>query len=426
MTTTPAKSKPLTDSATAVPPGYKRTEIGVIPQEWGIGRLGELGQCSSGGTPRKNDARFWGGEIPWVSSKDMKRSRLSDTTDHVTKLAIANGTRLADVGTILMVVRGMSLAHSFPVAILERPMAFNQDIKSFAPHAGFSNEFLLQWLQANQRRLLSLVAEATHGTKRMPTADLLGSHAPLPDPREQLVIAGALSDVDRLIEAMDQLIAKKRATKRAAMQQLLTGRTRLPGFSVEWETKPLGELADIKNGATPSTHVAAYWNGDIPWCTPTDITSTPGKYLGETERRITAEGMANCAASLLPAGALLLCSRATIGELKIAAAPMCTNQGFKSLICKAGMSGEFLYYLLQALRPQMIERAIGSTFLEIGKRDLASIQVTLPEHGEQTAIATVLSDMDAEIAALEARRDKTRALKQGMMPELLTGRIRLV
>jgi type I restriction enzyme S subunit len=112
--------------------------------------------------------------------------------------------------------------------------------------------------------------------------------------------------------------------------------------------------------------------------------------------------------------------------VKIALGEICTNQGFKSLVCKEGVSHEFLYYLLLTLKPQMLERAIGSTFLEIGKRDIASISTDFPDTDEQTAIATVLSDMDAEIAALERRRDKTSAIKQGMMQQLLTGRVRLV
>ena len=248
----------------------------------------------------------------------------------------------------------------------------------------------------------------------------------LPPLPEQRAIAEALSDVDGLLGCLEALIAKKRAIKQAAMQQLLTGKTRLPGFTAEWETKRLGGIADIKNGATPSTQVASYWDGTIPWCTPTDITSTPGKYLENTERRITEAGLTSCAASLLPAGSLLLCSRATIGEVRIAQTEICTNQGFKSLVCRKGISNEFLYYLILTLKPQMLERAIGSTFLEIGKRDISTIATSLPAEDEQTAIATVLSDMDAEIAALEARRDKTRAIKQGMMQQLLTGRVRLV
>lgn len=246
---------------------------------------------------------------------------------------------------------------------------------------------------------------------------------PLP---EQRAITEALSDVDGLLGALEALIAKKRAIKQAAMQQLLTGKTRLPGFNGEWEVKRLGDLADIHSGATPSTQVPGNWDGDIPWCTPTDITGTPGKYLTSTERRITRQGFASCAASLLPRGALLLCSRATVGELKIATTPICTNQGFKSLVCKQGTSNEFLYYLLLTLKPALIERSSGSTFLEIGTRDVASLQALVPTKEEQTAIATVLSDIDAEIAALEARRDKARAIKQGLMQQLLTGRVRLV
>ena len=114
------------------------------------------------------------------------------------------------------------------------------------------------------------------------------------------------------------------------------------------------------------------------------------------------------------------------GKLRLLPSLVCTNQGFKSLVCKNGVSNQFLYYLLVTLKPQMIERASWSTFLEIGKRDVAAIEVRLPPYSEQTAIATILSDMDAEIAALEAKLSKTRQLKQGMMQELLTGRIRLI
>ena len=201
---------------------------------------------------------------------------------------------------------------------------------------------------------------------------------------------------------------------------------RLSVSSAAWATTTLGEIADIKNGATPSTRISANWDGSIPWCTPTDITNAPGKYLTETARSITEKGLASCGASLLPAGALLLCSRATIGEIKIASSPVCTNQGFKSLVCTEQAHNEFLYYLILTLKPRLIQQAIGSTFLEISKHALASMEVSLPPLKEQRAIAEALSDMDAEIAALERRLDKVRALKQGMMQQLLTGKIRLV
>jgi type I restriction enzyme S subunit len=122
----------------------------------------------------------------------------------------------------------------------------------------------------------------------------------------------------------------------------------------------------------------------------------------------------------------LLCSRATIGEVRIAGCEIATNQGFKSLVCKPQVDNEFLYYKILTLKQQMLDRAIGSTFLEISKKDVARIEIPTPERREQTAIASILSDIDAEIATLERKRDKTRLLKQGMMQELLTGRKRLV
>ena len=281
----------------------------------------------------------------------------------------------------------------------------------------------LQFHPAFCRHLRRLAA----GTKVYATnrTHIASARLPLPPLPEQRAIAAVLSDMDELIGSLEALIAKKRAIKQAAMQELLTGRTRLPGFGGEWEAVALADVADIRNGGTPRTGIPAYWGGRIPWCVPTDITASRGKYLVTTTRSITPEGLASCGATLLPAGSLLLCSRATIGEIKIASMPVATNQGFKSMVSAESADNEFLYYRLVTLKERMIELATGSTFLEISKRDVASIHIDLPPLPEQRAIATILSDMDAEIAALERRLDKTRAIKQGMMQQLLTGSIRL-
>jgi type I restriction enzyme S subunit len=256
--------------------------------------------------------------------------------------------------------------------------------------------------------------------------NLVGHPIQLPSPSEQRVIAKALSDADALLGGLDRLIAKKRDLKHAAMQQLLTGQTRLPGFHGGWAVKRLGALAEIVSGGTPKTTEPAYWNGGIKWCTPTDITGCMGKYLTDTDRTISRLGLQSSGARLLPAGALLLCSRATIGAVKLAGGEICTNQGFKSLVCTPSVSNDFLYYKLLTMKQKMMERAFGSTFLEISKGNVAALEVNTPPPPEQTAIAVVLSDMDAELAALEQRREKTRDLKQAMMQELLTGHTRLL
>ena len=236
-----------------------------------------------------------------------------------------------------------------------------------------------------------------------------------------------MSDADALIESIRQLIAKKRQLKQGAMQELLTGRRRLPGFSEEWEEKPLGELADVRGGGTPSTSQAQLWDGGVPWCTPTDVTALSGfKYLTSTARTISQQGLSGSSAELIPANSVLMTSRATIGECAINLVPVSTNQGFKNFVPREAVDVEFFYYLLLTQKQGFIKLSAGSTFLEIGKRQLVGYEVRLPAtRTEQAAIANVLSDIDAEIVALEAKLTKASALKQGMMQELLTGKIRL-
>lgn len=266
-------------------------------------------------------------------------------------------------------------------------------------------------------------------TATMTTIDqtVLG-RCPIPYPalKEQTAIAEAVSDVDSLISSLQKLIEKKKAIKQGAMQELLTGQKRLPGFSGEWSKQQLGDICNIVNGGTPSTSIAEFWNGKILWCTPTDITSCSTKYIYTTESKITESGLKASSATLLPKGALLLCSRATIGEVRIAGNTICTNQGFKSLVVHQNISNEWLYYMVHVLKFNMLEKAIGSTFLEISKKDLAELDIIVPEFTEQKAIAQVLSDMDSEIEQLEKKLTKYQQIKQGMMQELLTGRIRLV
>jgi type I restriction enzyme S subunit len=249
-----------------------------------------------------------------------------------------------------------------------------------------------------------------------------------PTLREQEAIGEALSDADALIDSLSLLLTKTRKIKQGAMQQLLTGKKRLPGFSGDWVTLRLDQLADIRGGGTPSTAQEQFWNGNVLWCTPTDITALEGqKYLRNTARKLTQLGMRASAAELIPANSVVMTSRATIGECAINAHPVTTNQGFKSFIPFDGVDAEFLYYLLQTQRAGFISLCSGSTFLEIGKAQLSAYEVIVPERkGEQTAIATALSEIDRSIDVLHAKLGKVKELKQGMMQALLTGRIRLV
>jgi type I restriction enzyme S subunit len=407
--------------------GYKQTEVGLIPEDWEVRACAELCVKIQDGTHFSPSPG--GNDYLYVTSKNI----LFGTLDISTADRIDAGQHKAiyarcDVrhGDLLLTKDGANTGNA-ALNILAEEFSLLSSVAflRFDPMNQAPGYFLQQILSSpGQQRIKN--AMLGNAITRLTLENIRKLHFPVAPLHEQRAIAAVLSDVDALIALLEKLLAKKRDLKQAAMQQLLTGQTRLPGFSGEWEVKRLGDVVQIISGGTPKTGISAFWDGEIKWCTPTDITGTAGKYLFKTERTISPEGLSNCSAQLLPAGALLLCSRATIGEIKIAATEICTNQGFKSLICGKEVINEFLYYLLLTMKSKMVEKAIGSTFLEISKKDTASLEFSLPPLPEQRAIATVLSDMEAEMTALEQRLAKTRALKQGMMQELMTGRIRLV
>ena len=206
---------------------FRRTEIGEIPEEWQIVPLTDVGSWFSGGTPSRQSVSYWGGSIPWVSGKDMKHSRLGDAIEHVSMTAVSNGTRLTPAGSILVVVRGMILAHTFPVAMTTRKVAFNQDLKALVTNDSFDPEFLLYWLQYRKNRILALVDTATHGTKRLPTAQLFAQLVPLPQRQEQKHIAEFLRSNDSCSSVASANLERLAILKRALMSVLLTGELRV-------------------------------------------------------------------------------------------------------------------------------------------------------------------------------------------------------
>lgn len=186
----------------------------------------------------------------------------------------------------------------------------------------------------------------------------------------------------------------------------------------DWEVKTIGEAAEVVSGGTPRTQIKEYWNGDINWFTPTEIGKN--KYSFGSERKITLEGYNNCSAKLLPIGAILLTSRAGIGDVSIIMEKACTNQGFQSLIARENIHNEYLYYLVKTLKNTFLQFSIGSTFLEISPNRVKTVPIILPPTiEEQTAIANTLTDIDDLISALEKKIEKKKNIKQGAMQELL-------
>lgn len=201
--------------------------LGPLPAAWSVSTLGALGRWTTGGTPSKHRGDFWQGAIPWISPKDMKVSEIWGATDHITEAGAAAGSALAEPGAILVVVRGMILAHSFPIAVLRVRCAFNQDIRALTCVPGILPEYVVLALEAQRHALVDLATPTTHGTMRIVLDSLLSRPIALPSPSEQADIVAAVATVREKVSRERDFLDVLRSVKSAVRSALLSGRTRM-------------------------------------------------------------------------------------------------------------------------------------------------------------------------------------------------------
>ncbi len=421
--------------------GYKQTEVGVIPEDWDVASLSDLGSVVRGGSPRPaGDPRFFNGSfIPWLTVAALtniseNQMHVSETVGFLTEEG-SKHSRTLEQGTLIIANSGATLG---VVKILGVKCCANDGIAAIVNHRKGDKEFVCHYVNTLTKYLREVVATG-NGQPNLNTKLIKHIAIPFPTAPEQRAIATALSDVDALLAKIDQLIAKKRDLKQAAMQQLLTGQTRLPGFSGEWEVKRLGDLFAFSGGHTASRDQLSnsgycYLHyGDIHKSTKTYI-DLEAEYLDIPKLTVRLSDVTTSA--MLKDGDVVFvdASEDDDGTSRhvVVVNPLEKPfiSGLHTIVAKAKgdlLDNGFKRFCFQtkSIKRQFQFFAVGTKVSGISKTSIAKIELKFPPTAEQTAIATVLSDMDAELAALEARRDKTRALKQGMMQALLTGRIRL-
>ena len=217
---------------------------------------------------------------------------------------------------------------------------------------------------------------------------------------------------------------KKHNIKQGTMQVLLTGKRRLKGFKDKWDIRKLKAVADSASGGTPLTSNSKYYNGDIPWVVIADITKA-GKYISQTEKTITKEGLKNSSAKLFKRGTLLFAMYASIGKCAIAEMDTTCNQAILQIQPKS-ISPQFLYYFLSFNEKRFSTMGQTGTQTNLNKEIVEDLDIPYPKPDEQTAIAKILSDIDEELEELQHQLSKYKDAKQGMMQNLLTGKVRLV
>ncbi|HEV3460110.1 MAG TPA: restriction endonuclease subunit S [Thermoanaerobaculia bacterium] len=396
-----------------VKPGYKQTEVGVIPKDWEVASIGSLASFRSGEgisiaalaeeSPATPIPVYGGNGIAGYTNRALVRESV-----------VVVGRVGQNCGEVYFTGGPAWITDN---ALYPRFLLRRVDLR-----------FLTLALQSaglntvKNRNDLPLVTQSILHAVRIPLP---------PTKAEEEAIAAALSDADALVEFLEQRIAKKRQFKQGAMQELLLGKKRLPGFRGKWRTCQIGEVInDCSSGATPYRGRPDYYRGTIKWITSGELNFN---VITDSIEHISEEAVKKTHLRMHPAGTFLMAitgleAAGTRGACGIVGSPATTNQSCMAIYPSAGLTTAFLYHYYVLRGNDLALRYCQGTKQQSYTAKLVGLlPIDLPPTvEEQTAIATIFSDMDAEITALEAQRVKTRALRQGIMQDLLTGRIRLV
>ena len=413
------------DGAQQIPTGFRNIELGLLPQEWSVRTLGELGQSLIGLTYDPQDIDPSG--VLVLRSSNIGNNSLQFGDDVHVNMDIPN-RMIARRDDLLICVRNGSRPLIGKCALIDERavgMAFGAFMSVFR---SADTRFVFHCFQSDIiKRQINEHLGAT--INQITNKSLNSFKIPYPERREREAITVALSDMDELLDALEALIAKKQDIKLGAMRQLLTGEMRLPGFAGPWERKSLGQLGSFEKGRgikredVSSSGLPCIRYGEL-YTRYKDTILNP---VSRIPTDVAAEALAIDTNALLFAASgesaedIGRCS-AYIGEERAYVG------GDIIVLIPVRQDSRYLGYLMNSppVTAQKAHMAQGDAVVHIITGSLAQVQLDLPPLQEQTAIAQVLGDMDNEIVALEQRRAKTIAIKQGMMQELLTGRTRLI
>lgn len=406
---------------------FKESELGPIPEDWEVKSVKDFSNIVTGATPSTDNPNYWGGNIRWMSSGELNNKIIYDVIGRITQDGYNSAsTHMLPVDCVLIGLAGQGKTRG-TAAINKVPLCTNQSIGAILPCNTVNPHYLYHFID-NQYLNLRALSSGDGGRGGLSKTLLLNFKIILPlHISEQERIAEALSDVDALIKELDALIEKKRMVLKATMQDLLTARRRLPGFSDPWQEVKLGELVNMNSGGTPSTSNHSYYSGIIPFLSISDISSA-GKFLYKTQKHISDDAVLNSSARVFPKDTLLISMYASIGKCIISKIDVAISQAILGFVPKKNdFNTDYLYYTLLFNNKELISSGQTGTQSNLNKRIVQNFSVSIPSDiAEQTAISDIFSDMDAEIAGLEKKKEKYTSIRQGMMQQLLTGKIRLI
>ncbi|WP_375605093.1 restriction endonuclease subunit S [Flavobacterium davisii] len=375
---------------------FKNTDIGLIPEDWNLVKIEDIAGVFGGGTPSTINNKFWGGSINWFTPTEVgKKKYLTKSNRTLTELGLQNCSgKILPVGSILITTR----AGIGDVGILTIESATNQGFQSLIPNSKINPEFLYYITKTLKPVLLQNSSGSTF--LEISPSKVKSIQIPLPPLPEQQAIAEVLSDTDAWIESLEKLIAKKRLVKQGAMQQLLTPKE-------DWEVKKLGEMSQIYTGNKNNQDKSE--DGIYPFFVRSQKIEKINTYTFDGE-------------------AILIPGEGNLGSIfHYINGKFDFHQRVYKVSDFNGINGKYLFWYFRIyFGKHALQNTVKATVDSIRLPTIQEFEVFFPEINEQTRIATILSDMDAEIEHLEKKLNKAKQLKQGIMQQLLTGKIRLI
>ena len=375
----------------------------------------------SGGTPNKSKDRYWGGTIPWVSSGEMTQRRISDTELHVTDEGVANGTKLVPENTVLVVVRGMSLAKEFRVSLTTRPVTFNQDLKALNPSDRVDPGFLFYYLQSQQHAIRDSATDASHGTKKLETRVLESWPLPVPDLEEQYAIRDILSAYDDLIENNRRRIQLLEEAARLLYREWFV-HLRFPGHEhvrvvdgvpEGWEREPLSEIADITMGQSPKS---IYYNEEGNGLPFHQGVTNFGVRFPSHQTYCTVQNQ------LAEPGDILFSVRAPVGRINLTTDRIVIGRGLASIRSNRNQQN-FLFY---ALKNRFFKDDLmggGTIFASITKKELYGVELVQPTGQVAEMFMEHVRPIDLQIENLQQTIDSLAKARDLLLPRLMNGEI---
>ena len=380
-------------------------------------KLSELMDVIGGGTPKTSKAEYWNGDIPWLSVKDFNNDcrYVYRTEKNITQEGLENSsTKLLDSGDIIISARGTV----GEIASIPYPMAFNQSCYGLrAKEEVTTSDFLYYLIKHN----ISVLKKQAHGSvfDTITRDTFQGIEVNIPEINEQEKISSILADLDAKIELNIEINKNLEQQARAYFDELF-----VVNADPNWPECTLFDIGSVVAGGTPSKSKPEYYaDQGIAWITPKDLSVDKSKFISHGENDISELGFSKSSATKMPAGTILFSSRAPIGYIAIAQNEVTTNQGFKSVIPNENIGTAYMYFLLKNLLPTIEGMASGSTFKEISGAAMKSVPTVMPDADTIQLFSIFCEPVFKEQEVLEAENKHLSALRDSLLPKLMSGEI---